>query len=106
MVNDRMAQPQALLVQLPFTVGHSSDHEPALDRLVAALAEAVTAGGAGEFDGDEVGEGSTTLFFYGPNADELFEAIEPLLVKRRTARGTRIIKRYGPPGAPEHVVML
>jgi hypothetical protein len=62
------------------------------DRLDAAIREA----GAGEFDGDEFGDGTCTLYMYGPDADSLFAAVEPLLRGSTLAKGGHAIKRYGP----------
>jgi hypothetical protein len=45
------------------------------DALTAAVEEA----GAGEFDGNEFGQGEAALYAYGPDADLLFEAMEPTL---------------------------
>jgi hypothetical protein len=59
------------------------------------LAEAIEQNAAGEFDGDEFGEGECTLFMYGPDADALFAAIETILRAFPGARGGRVIKRYG-----------
>ncbi|HMM19071.1 MAG TPA: hypothetical protein PKC47_16390 [Petrimonas sp.] len=60
------------------------------------MEEAVLQANAGEFDGDEFGEGEGVLFFYGNDADTLFKTIEPTLKQSRFISGARIIKRYGP----------
>ena len=52
---------------------------------------------AGEYDGHELGGGTCVFYLYGPNADELFKAIEPTLRSREELRGSSVIKRYGPP---------
>lgn len=62
------------------------------DRLEAKILEA----GAGEFDGDEFGQGECTLYMYGPNADVLFAAVERELRASPFSRGGWVIKRYGP----------
>lgn len=65
------------------------------------LEKSIEAKKAGEFDGDEFGEGFCTLYMYGPDADALFNAVEsdlravPLLV------GSYAIKRYGTAGDAE-----
>lgn len=61
------------------------------DRLEAAIDDHI----AGEFDGDEFSEGQCTLFMYGPDADALFAAIEPLLRDSPLSSGGHVIKRYG-----------
>jgi hypothetical protein len=49
----------------------------------------------GEFDGEEFGDSRCVLYMYGPDADLLFEAIEPVLKAASLARGAFVIKRYG-----------
>jgi hypothetical protein len=61
------------------------------DRLEARILEA----GAGEFDGDEFGQGECTLYMYGPDADALFRAIEPELRASPLTRRGSVTKRYG-----------
>ena len=53
--------------------------------LAEDLREVVADAAVGEFDGHEVGEGQYTLYLYGPDADELFDAIEPMLVQAELA---------------------
>ena len=50
---------------------------------------------AGEFDGEEFGDGRCVLYMYGPDADRLFEVVEPILKLAPLARGGFAIKRYG-----------
>ncbi|AZO00281.1 hypothetical protein EJ066_25900 [Mesorhizobium sp. M9A.F.Ca.ET.002.03.1.2] len=49
----------------------------------------------GEFDGDEFGEGKCILYLYGPDAERLFVAIEPVLKSSPVAAGGYAIKRFG-----------
>lgn len=55
---------------------------------------------AGEFDGDEFGEGFCTLYMYGPDADALFSAVESDLRAAPLLAGSYAIKRYGPAADP------
>jgi len=64
------------------------------DQLEAAIATE----NAGEFDGDEFGDGSCTLFMYGPDADALLAAVEPILRASPLAEGAYAVKRYGEVG--------
>ena len=50
---------------------------------------------AGEFDGEEFGDGRCVLYMYGPDADRLFDVVEPILKAAPLARGGFAIKRYG-----------
>ena len=59
------------------------------------LDEAIRESGQGIFDGDEFGEGEASLYMYGPNADKLFEVVEPLLRNWKSLKGGYAIKRYG-----------
>lgn len=59
--------------------------------------------GVGSFDGDEFGNGEAGLFMYGPDADRLFETIEPLLRSWSRLKGGHAIKRYGEPSRSERI---
>ncbi len=72
------------------------------DELVAAIGEQ----GAGEFDGNEFGDGGCTLYMYGRSADCLFEVIAPILRAASLPLGSYVVKRYGDPGAPEERILL
>ena len=51
------------------------------------LERAIQADAAGEFDGDEFGGNKCVLYMYGPDADRLFETIEPMLKSVPVASG-------------------
>jgi hypothetical protein len=65
------------------------------------LIETIAARGAGEFDGNEVGPDGATLFAYGPNAEELYAAMEPVLSSHPLCSDARVVLRKGPPGSPQ-----
>ena len=67
------------------------------DRLESALAGS----SLGDYDGNEIAtDGSDGfLYLYGPDADRLFQAIEPILRATPFMRGANVTKRYGPPEA-------
>jgi len=60
----------------------------------------------GELDGNEIGATDGTIFTYGPNADLLFTAIEPILRAHPLCRGARVVIRKGGHGSPETEVHL
>jgi hypothetical protein len=60
------------------------------ERLIQAIGDARV----GEFDGNEFGEGEVTLFAYGPDADRLFAAMEPIL-RSFPPRPAQVLVRYG-----------
>jgi hypothetical protein len=62
-----------------------------------ALTAAIEMAGAGEFDGNEVGEGEAVLYMYGPDADVLFQAILPVLKESPLLRTGVAVRRNGPP---------
>lgn len=76
------------------------------DKLEAALAK----GQLGSYDGNEVAtDGSDGfLYFYGPSADRLYEAIRPILLSANYMSGAKVTLRYGPPkvGVPQKSVVL
>ena len=73
----------------------SVEKRESIFELQDALKDAIDEAEAGEFDGDEFGQGECILFMYGPNADVLFDTVKPLLVKSPHAKGGFVIKRYG-----------
>ena len=91
---------QAVIVHLRLPsdgFGSAGDHD-AVYALEDAIERCLMASSAGEFDGDEFGEGECVLYLYGLNADELFSAIKPLLESSTIASGGFAVKRYGEPG--------
>jgi hypothetical protein len=77
----------------------SAAERDAVHEFTDKLAAAIEEHHAGEFDGDEFGEGECMLFMYGPSADRLFDVIEPLLKGWEPLKGGYAIKRYGAPGS-------
>ena len=65
------------------------------------LEEQINAQGVGEFDGHEFGGGHCILFMFGPDADALYSAIEPILRESALSAGGHIIKRYGEVDDPD-----
>lgn len=76
------------------------------DKLIAAIESAKV----GEFDGNEVAmDGSDgTLYMYGPDADRLFEVVQPVLASATCIRQAVATIRYGPPedGVKEREVAI
>ena len=64
------------------------------DRLIEAIDKA----GVGEFDGNLMGPGEVELYAYGPDADALFEVMEPILRSVPVKEGSCVTKRYGEAG--------
>jgi hypothetical protein len=60
--------------------------------------------GLGIYDGHEINIDNTdgTLYFYGPDAGEIFKAIEPVLKDTGFMRGATAVLKFGPgEDAPE-----
>ncbi len=94
---------QAVLVHFQLSdsgFGAPSELE-VLGGLAEDLREVVAEKAVGEYDGHDVGEGQYTLYLYGPDADALFDVIEPVLVQQKWPTNVVAVKRYGPPGATE-----
>ncbi len=87
----------AVLAHLKLTKGAFGDEEEveAIHDLSDQLAEAIEVQDVGEFDGDEFGKWQCTLYMYGPDADALFEVIQPILRDSSCACGGFVVKRYG-----------
>lgn len=94
-------QEEAVLVHL---CGSSlSDEFWALQEKLAAVIESR---GLGEFDGNEIGEETATLYAYGPDAQKLYAAVEPVLRDSESCRNARVVIRRGGPGSPQSEVQL
>lgn len=105
------AAEQAVLVRISLAGGEfgSDEEQEAVLALADEVSEAVVESGAGEFDGYEFGDRAAVLFAYGPDADLLCDAIEPVLRAAPVARGAAITKRHGPaddPAAREETVTI
>jgi hypothetical protein len=89
------ANDHAVLVYFDYGRTDLSD----LFTLERRLEHAIASAHAGELDGNEVAaDGSdATLFLYGPDADALFEAVEPILRATDFTKNARVELRYGPP---------
>ena len=74
--------------------------------LEKTLTKAVERNQAGEFDGNEFGEGFCTLYLYGPDAEKLFQAAFPVLQEFDALHGSYVVKRYGKPGARQERIEL
>jgi hypothetical protein len=74
------------------------------DRLI----QAIGAARAGEFEGPQFGAGEVTLYAYGPDADRLYAAMEPVL-RSFPPRPAQVLLRYGAyedTHAPERLLEL
>ncbi|NHN55622.1 hypothetical protein G9U51_07485 [Calidifontibacter sp. DB0510] len=73
--------------------GSDSERE-ALFKLEDVLEAKVEAANAGELDGNEFGDGEAVIYLYGPDADRLWQVVEPD-VRAFPARPAHAILRYG-----------
>jgi len=73
------------------------------DQLIAEL-DGVA--GEGSYRGHWQGNEETGLFFYGPNAEELFARIHPALSPLPIAQNARIVVNEGKAGSPARTVRL
>lgn len=92
----------AVIVHLPLDDAQfgSTARRDALNALEDELINAIELAEAGEFDGNEFGEGECVFYMYGPDADTLYRVIEVVLQEFAAARGGYAIKRYGPADDP------
>lgn len=88
-----------MLVLVPVPAGEEGWQR--VSELADRLAERMDASGAGEYDGEVVGDGSATFYLYGPDADRLWEAVAETVDLEALPEGAHAVKRYGPPGARE-----
>ena len=98
---------QAVLVLLEGTGSPEKvQQQTDLAEMADELKKFIQQEGLGEFGGNEFGPIETTLFMYGPDAERLFEAIEPLLRGSVVCQGARVLIRRGGPGAEQREVKL
>jgi hypothetical protein len=103
------AEEQALIITFPLQSGKTGNAEERNKRLYALedqLIVAIKESGAGEYDGNETGDGVFTIYIYGPSAERLFSVVRPILKKFRPPAGSYLIKRYGKPGSKQDRVAL
>lgn len=102
------AEEQALIITIPLHSGKTGNADE-LKRLYALedhLIVAIKESGAGEYDGNEIGEGVFTIYVYGPSAERLFAVVRPILKKFRPPTGSFLVKRYGKPGSKQDRVAI
>ena len=78
----------------------------AFTHLEDALAKALRSAKAGAVDGNEVADRSWTIFMRGKSADDLFEAIRPVLKASPLSVGATVTKQFGGPNAEERKRVL
>ena len=102
------ADEQAVIVNIRLTSGDMGNPEERkrIAALEQQLAAAITKARAGDFDGDEFGNGFCTIYMYSPSAARLFTVVQPVLKTFRAPTGSYLIKRYGKPGAKQERVEI
>jgi hypothetical protein len=93
---DSASGEQAVIVHLAGAV-----QTEAVFALEDRLIEAIEGAGAGEFDGNAIAVDEVILYAYGPDADALFEAMEPVLAELPPLPGSYALKRYGAADDPQ-----
>lgn len=97
----------AVIVRVPISGANGTEEE--IQRLMdveGELKAAIVEAGAGEFDGNEFGEGEYVYYMYGSDADLLFASVESLLRNHDLAKRGVAEVRYGGPGAKARKVTL
>lgn len=98
----------AVIVRVPLSDGVNGTQEE-IDHLLnleEELEAAIAECDAGEFDGNDFGQGDFTYYMYGPDAERLFAAVEPILRRDRRTRAGQAVIRFGPPGSAQREVKL
>ena len=70
------------------------------------LYEVMDSSNVGEFDGNEIGGGKATLFFYGQDANQILRIVGPIFREHPACRNARIVVRKGPPESSETEIQL
>jgi hypothetical protein len=94
-----MAVEHAVIVHFKLTGDSfgSEEERAAIYALQGTLRNSIDTAGVGEFDGNEFGGGEAVLYAYGPDAGDLFKAMEPVL-RDFSIRPAFAIVRYGDAG--------
>jgi len=76
---------------------------PVVDEVFAleeTLEQKISDAHVGEYDGNVIAAGGTEaiLYAYGPDADALWEVMEPTIRGSTVSAGSYVIKRYGDAG--------
>ena len=102
------AEEQALIITIPLHSGKegSAEERKRLFALEDQLSAAIKESGAGEYDGNEIGEGIFRMYIYGPSAERLFSVVRPILKKFHPPAGSYLVKRYGKPGSKQDRVAI
>ena len=71
---------QSVVIHLSLGSGGFGSEEArnSIRALKREIEEVLAVSGLGELDGDEFGDGDAVLYLYGPDAERLFAAVEPL----------------------------
>lgn len=99
---------EALIAKIKLNAGNlgSAEEIQRISDLEDQLEKALKAANAGEFDGDEYGEGFCTIYLFGPSAERLAKVALPILKNFRAPARSFVIKRYGKPGAKQERIEL
>ena len=88
-------------VTLPQAVYQTNDINVLADRITASLPEAV-----GEIRGSWAGPTETSIYLYGPNAEDLYRHIEPVLRAYPLCQNARVVLRHGHPDLNPRTIRL
>jgi len=99
---------QELIVTIRLCSGGMGDKEERgrITALEHQLSAAIDNSSAGEFDGDEYGGGTCTMYMYGPSAERLLAVTWPILREFDAPSGSYVIKRCGSSDEDEHRIPL
>lgn len=92
-----MTPEHSLQIRIPRHLrdGGSDEERQAIVQLGEKLQDALERRAAGELDGEEFTESECVFYLYGPDADALFAAVEPVVRECELCRGGSVLKRYG-----------
>jgi hypothetical protein len=107
-VQDAESNEEALIVYIRLSDEKSGDQKEreAIFKLEDELILRIEKSGAGEYDGNEIGEGFFTLYMYGTSAGRLWDVASALIKAYRVPSGSYAVKRYGKPGSKQDRISL
>jgi hypothetical protein len=89
---------QAVFIRIKLSGDSATDDERTTIRALSDELERAVAGEeVGDLDRAEFAPGMCTLYVYGPDADQLFSVIEPILRASSLEKQILVIKHYGDP---------
>ncbi len=92
---DESTEQLMILLKLSAAPFGTPEEREYLFALEDTIAEAIADAGAGEYDGNEIGQGEFSFVMYGPSARRMLEVARPIIPPRIILPGSYAVLRSG-----------